>query len=418
MADCGFDVTVVAPQDHAVHRLNGLTAVRMGRSQAMALTTITRCIERWRPLLLIPSDETAIGYLRKLYARAIRGIGAEPQRMSELIEVSLGSPSAFVFGHQKSRFVSLAAAEGLLVPETAVVHSTHMLRRLIAKSNFPMVLKRDESFGGRGVRIVADADEAIRAFAELKASGGYLSALKQAVRKLDVAHLNRLWSTRPAICLQRYVNGRPANRAVVCWRGEVLAGLSVDVVQTGEATGPATVVRVIDSAEMTAATDRLVRRLGLSGFVGFDFVLEATTGRPYIIEMNARPTQICHLSLGAGTDMVGALSKRCGLAPRPRAPSVGARTIALFPQELWRDPQSEYLRSAHHDVPWNMPEFILAYDRPVASELPGWLDRARHYLRNAGRFIGHPMKSAPAIDGVGTLDSTPKSVASAQIPIM
>ena len=73
-------------------------------------------------------------------------------RSAELIEFSLGAPSAFVFGHQKSRFVELARAEGLAVPRTAVVPRVSDLLSLLAKSAFPVVLKRDDSFGGQGVR--------------------------------------------------------------------------------------------------------------------------------------------------------------------------------------------------------------------------------------------------------------------------
>ena len=94
-----------------------------------------------------------------------------------------------------------------------------------------------------------------------------------------------------------FIPGVPANRAVLCWHGEVLAGLSVEAVKTAHATGPATVVRILDNAEMAEATGHVVRCLGLSGFVGFDFILERTSGRAFLIEMNPRPTPICHFSL-------------------------------------------------------------------------------------------------------------------------
>jgi hypothetical protein len=32
--------------------------------------------------------------------------------------------------------------------------------------------------------------------------------------------------------------------------------------------------------------------------------------------------------------------------------------IALFPQEMIRDPNSPYLRSAYYDVPWQSPELM------------------------------------------------------------
>jgi hypothetical protein len=386
MAERGFDVRVIAPDDHAVHRMEALAATPIGGSRAEALAAISSCVDRYSPDLLVPGDELAISYLRRLYARAIRGHGSDPRAMAELIETSLGAPSSFVFGYQKSRFVSLARAEGLLVPATLVVRDAVELRKLVEKSTFPLVLKRDDSYGGQAVRIVDGVEEAVRAFAELQSAAGRFAGLKQVVKKLDLADLDRLWRRPPAITLQSYVDGRPANRAVACARGEVLAGLSVEALQTVNATGPATVVRVIESPAMTAAVIRLVRRLGLSGFVGFDFVLEASSGRPFLIEMNARPTQICHLSLDSGSDMIGALSSGIrGVARRRRKPIMGARTIALFPQESWRDPASEYLDSAYHDVPWQWPEFVLTYRQPVPPDPPNWLQTARQHVRRLSR---------------------------------
>jgi hypothetical protein len=81
--------------------------------------------------------------------------------------------------------------------------------------------------------------------------------------------------------------------------------------------------------------------------------------------MNARPTQICHFSLDAGSDMTGALFARLtGTAPKgvEKTPAGGA--IALFPGESWRDPESAFLHSCYHDVPWDEPQVISAYSRP------------------------------------------------------
>ncbi len=366
---------------------------------------ISSCVRRYRPALLIPGDELAISYLRMLHARAIRGWDSNSRAVAELIEASLGAPSSFAFGYQKSRLVSLAKAQGLLVPDTLIVRGIDEVRRFAEKSKFPLVLKRDESFGGRAVRIVDGVEEAVRAFVELRSSGGRFAALKQAAKKLDVADLDRLWQRPPAIAMQRYIAGSPANRAVACSKGEVLAGLSVEVLQTAVPVGPATVVRVIESEEMSRATRCLVRCLGLSGFVGFDFVLEAGTGRPFLIEMNMRPTQICHIALDGRSDLIGALfSELCGIS-RPRVlPNVGSQTIALFPQECWRDPESDHLRSAYHDVPWRIPEFVLAYRRPVPAEPSSWLEAAGDRMRRLHYALKRPVTRAATVNHPGVID--------------
>jgi hypothetical protein len=50
-------------------------------------------------------------------------------------------------------------------------------------------------------------------------------------------------------------------------------------------------------------------------------------------------------------------------------------TIALFPQEWARDPKSEFLQSAYHDVPWEEPQLIRSCirkaTRTARPSLPG-----------------------------------------------
>lgn len=388
LAQGGFEVRALVPGDHALFKMCTVTVDRLGRTRADALRTIDRTVERHSPDLLIPADEPAIDLMRTLYARALRGRGVRPDRMAGLIEASLGAPSSFVFARAKSRFVALAHEDGLAVPHTAIVRDLDELRAHLATARFPLVIKRDETWGGQGVRVVADAAEAERAFLAIRATCSRLHAVRQAVRKLDAGHLRHLFGARPSITAQDYIAGRPANRAVVCHRGQVLAGLSVEVLQTSESTGPATVVRAIDSAEMADAARHIVRRLGLSGFVGFDFMIESATNRPYLIEMNQRPTQICHLALNASSDMIGALA---GVLPagarRRETPYIDTRTIALFPQESWRDPASDFLRSAYHDVPWREPEFIDAYRQPVAPEPLTWVQVVRQTVRDPRRLL-------------------------------
>lgn len=379
LAEGGFEVMALVPAHHALRHLHGVQTRTIGRTRAQAARSIMALLES-RPVdLVMPADERAIDLLHITYRRALDRKGASHRRIAELIEESLGSASAFTMGKSKSRFIELAREEGVRVPDTRTVHGLGELRGLLAERRFPLVLKQDESFGGLAVRIVRDASEAERSFLELRASESRYAALKEALRKLDPGLLVR--RDRP-ISLQHYIAGRPANRAVACDRGRVLAGLSVEVLESCNATGPATVVRVVDRDDMAEAAARIVARLHLSGLIGFDFMLEEATGRAYLLEMNVRPTQICHLALGEDSDMIAALAGRRGaVAVRRPLPTLPERTVALYPQELWRDPQSSYLVTAFHDVPWHVPRFIDAYREPLAPEPPDWVQLVRRHLR-------------------------------------
>jgi glutathione synthase/RimK-type ligase-like ATP-grasp enzyme len=402
LADAGFDVAVLAPDDHALHAMSAIFAMRLGRTRAEALKAIAWMLGAFLPDLVIPADDRAIAYLGRVYWRALQGRGSNAYQLADIIERSVGTPSSFVFATQKSRFIELARAEGLRVPRTTPVRNIAELRDLLARTVFPVVIKQDETSGGAGVRVAGDGLEAERAFEELRAASSRRTAIKQALKRLDIAPLERFLRQAPTITLQQYIDGRPANRAVVCDRGSVRAGLSVEVLQTSAEAQPATVVSVIDSAEMAHASQRLVRRLGLSGFIGFDFMLEATSGRAFVLEMNARPTQICHIALDRSSDMVGALANSLSWSVPRHLPNVSASTIALFPQEFWRDPDSAHLKSACHDVPWTEPAFIAAYRHPVAPEPPAWTQRVRRSITAPARLFRHKA-AAPAIGGPANL---------------
>jgi hypothetical protein len=144
---------------------------------------------------------------------------------------------------------------------------------------------------------------------------------------------------------------------------------------------------------MTEVTARLVERLGLSGFVGFDFMIHAGSGQAYLLEMNGRPTPICHIALDGSTDMISALADP--FAVTRRVPNIDSPIIALFPQEIWRDPESHYLRSAYHDTLQHAAEFVTLYANPVAPEPDSWLQAMRKYVR--GRRVSSKVKSIQGI---------------------
>jgi biotin carboxylase len=230
----------------------------------------------------------------------------------------------------------------------------------VERAGLPTVLKADGTSGGDGVRIAHTLAEAERFFEQLQAPPLFARALKRAIVDRDKTLLGpSMLRRRPVVNAQAFVSGREATSTLMCWKGTVLASLHFEVINKASSTGHATVMRLIEHAEMSAAAERMVRRLNLSGFYGFDFMLEAETDRAYLIEVNPRSAQVGHLSMGAGHDLPAALyAALSGKAEQP-APTVTEKdTVALFPQEWVRDPDSSFLRSAYHDVPWEEPELI------------------------------------------------------------
>lgn len=353
LARSGCAVAVIAPSDHELHGEREIAARYVFHPAAGdTADALARAIAAWSPRMVIPCDDPAAEALHALHADAL--CRAEPHScgLIALIENSLGPASSFSFARRKSDFIAFAEAEGVTVPKTARVRDLGELRDRLKEMNFPAVLKVDGSWGGLGVRVVGSCDEAERAFSEFITLPSWPETATRAIRRRGIAPLRERLRNRmlrdqldghePLISLQHYIDGRPANRALVCWQGEVLAGISVEALETCNDTGPATIARVIDHQEMARVAAHLVTRLRLSGFYGFDFMLEARTGRTFFLEMNARPTQTSHLALGDDTDLAGALYAKLACTPL-------RRTIPQRSPMVIRFHQGKYLRSSVHD---------------------------------------------------------------------
>jgi hypothetical protein len=208
-----------------------------------------------------------------------------------------------------------------------------------------------------GVRIVRSMAEAERAFADLSRPFQPLFALRRLALGRDAFWLTP-WLHHPPreITIQRHVAGRPANCAIAAWNGEILGGIAVSVLASEGETGPACVVQLVQDPRMLETGARIVRALGLSGLVGFDFVIEAATGTPILLEMNPRATPICHLRLGADRDLVGTLLARIQGKPAPDRPAETLYdTVALFPEAALQLAGHPILASAYHDTPSGDP---------------------------------------------------------------
>ncbi len=228
--------------------------------------------------------------------------------------------------------------------------------------------------------MVHTSEEAHRAFENLQAPPLFARAAKRALIDQDSTLLWPSVSRRGAVVnAQAFIEGHEATSTVACWQGRVLAALHFEVIKKTHSAGPATVVRLIEHPDMTAAAEKMVRRLNLSGIHGLDFMLEAATGHAYLIEINPRTTQVGHLTLGAERDLPAALHAaltRQAVQPAPKLTEND--TIALFPREWARDSRSEYLQSAYHDVPWEEPRLVQACVREARKSKsfnPKWVRR-------------------------------------------
>jgi acetyl/propionyl-CoA carboxylase alpha subunit len=320
------------------------------------LKSFANAINATSPDLVVPADDLASRHLHDLHRRG-RHEGGQGATICALIERSLGTAESFPVVLARNAFMEAARNEGVRTPKTGVVENSDELKKQAGRLGFPLVLKANGTSGGDGVRITQTLEEAECALRTLQAPPLFARAAKRALLDQDATLLwPSLLRRRFVVNAQEFVIGREATSTIFCWKGAVLAALHFEVINKMHAAGHAAVLRLIEHPEMSVAAEKMVRRLNLSGFYGFDFMLETHTDHAYLIEVNPRTTQVGHLALGSGRDLPAALyAALSGESVSARPKVTDKDTIALFPQEWIRDPESEFLQSAYHDVPWDEP---------------------------------------------------------------
>jgi len=373
LANAGCLVEAVCPAEHPIAKSTAVTRIFPYRGLS-PLKSFASAIAATSPDLLVSGDDLATRHLHNLHEESSRA-GKPGASICALIERSIGSPENFAVIDDRASFMQVSQQVGVRVPQTAIISSSEDLNHWIAEAGFPMVLKANGTSGGDGVKVVRNTEEGQHALRALQAPPLLARAIKRALFDRDTTLLRpSLLRRRSAVNAQSFIAGTEATSAVACWKGEVVASLHFEVLQKGRSAGHATVLRRIAHPEMAATAETMVRRLQLSGFHGFDFMLDKEFRHAFLIEINPRATQVGHLGFGAGHDLAGALiAALCGTTPKQGPAVTENDIIALFPQEWLRDPSSPYLSSGYHDVPWDQPELVRACVRKrVGGRLSKW----------------------------------------------
>ncbi len=388
LAKVGFNVKALCPSGHPIEK-TGATKETFTYRGVTPLASFNAAISAAQPDIIVPCDDLATRHLHDIYHRR-EGKGKTSKRICDLIEESLGHSKSFAVAYARAKSIELAREEGIRAPDTEAIQDIQALHKWIAVHDLPVVLKVDGSSGGVGVRICHTAEEAERAFRLLSRPPSWVRAAKRLVVDRDATLLLPTFHRRrPLVNAQTFIRGNDATSIAACWKGTVLASLHFEVLARVQSNGHASVLRIVENPELSAAVETMVRKLKLSGLCGFDFVREVETRHSFLIELNPRTTQVGHLALGPGRDLATALfSAVTGKSVDARPPVTEKDTIALFPQEWVRDSDSPWLRSAYHDVPWEAPDLVMA----CANGHRRWKSR---YMPK--RAVGNPLELKPDI---------------------
>jgi hypothetical protein len=369
----GCAVSALCPSGHPLRYISGVGAVYTYAGFASILS-LKAAIRAANPSIIVPCDDGVVWQLHALHATE--------SDLRPLIELSLGAAENYPAIQKRGEVLRIADELGIRVPLTQTVNSVNDLKGWCQDA--PAVLKIDGTWGGEGVAIVRSPQEAIQGY---QAARGATRASLAWKRFLINRHPVALWSWRKrrssSITIQEFIPGRPATTMFACWRGEVLAQSTVEVIATQTLTGAATIVRPLEHRDIENASRLLAQKLQLSGFHGLDFILEKGSGTACMIELNPRSTQLGHLNLSSHGDLAGVIASR--LRNETSYPVVSEDrihdvSIALFPHAFKSDPKSAYLRQGYHDVPWEEPALVRELVRDSWPDRK-WLSRLYHYFR-------------------------------------
>lgn len=378
-ASMGCQVAMLCPREgHPAHQLTAIQRLYAYRG-ADLVGSLEAAIHHFDPHLVLPTCDRGVRHLHRLYVSAKEN---SDRRTLDCIERSLGPAASFPVVASRYRLMMLAAEEGIAIPETVAIENEDDLRRA-GRLGFPLAIKASGTWGGAGVKIAGSAEEAVEAFRELVGRSRVPWLVKELLLNRDRANTVDDWRQgRPSIVAQKWIEGHPANCAVACRDGKVLAGVAVEVLATNGEIGPASLVEVVPGDNMMDAATRIARRLKLQGFIGLDFMIERGTGTAYLIEMNARCTQVASLTMGKGHNLPAAMCASLNGMEEPETEAMTRlRRIAYFPKPSeWADPEGNAPEpSYHYDLPANEPAFVerMLNQWPDRGRLGRWLDRMR-----------------------------------------
>jgi predicted ATP-grasp superfamily ATP-dependent carboligase len=346
----GFNVAVLAPKGAICTRTRFADSVHvMPAEQTLpqwieALADLARSVEA---RLLLPGDDVTVYVLMQLVREPLLGLRPGLQiELASLIRRSLGDPAGYLDSVDKGRLLRRARALGLPVaPGDGVVNAAEA-ERVAGAVGYPVIVRPTTSSASKGVSICANA-------AELRAA---IASLPEPSELLPPGPSRAL--------VQRVIRGQPVNRPALSWEGREVCGFCRARLQPPpDVHAAGSVTRYIGHRDISAMNRKLLQDLGVSGFVGTEYLVDAETGTPYLIEINRRMVPASHTGSRVGVDLAAALAAimNSGTWTGPTdLPVDNERTLALFPQEWLRDPSSLDLERLPTDAPWDDPELFEA----------------------------------------------------------
>jgi hypothetical protein len=256
----------------------------------------------------------------------------------------------------KAAFVAMAEEARLPIAPSRLCAREDEARAAARDLGYPVILKKSISWGGLGVRAAANAREVEEAFAALAREGD------------------------EPVVMQKLIAGPVGSSIALFDRGKARCWMSAFKARTFPGPfGPSSARRFMTHPEVEPLLEAFGAASAYRGFAAFDWVLDETTGRLAVIELNARAVPTIHMGRFAGVDFAKAI--RAMLTggegvQRPPALAPDAPIVAMFPEDFYRAAiekdrrdEAKIREIRYRDIPWSdVP--LLAYH--VRTTIKAW----------------------------------------------
>lgn len=371
---------------HAVHIAASRNASLAGASRyARSETRTPHPLEEPREFFMAVQDIIERRQIQLLLPISEAALLAILPRRSLLSEVCLPFPSYQSFEKARNKHTVLHAAGrvGLSVPRQQTLCTPADREGLnVAELEYPLVLKPSHS--------VVQESHRLR---------------KWSVLHVDTADalllaLDRIPMSAYPILLQERILGPGIGVFLLLWRDQLLASFGHRRLREKPPAGGVSVYResVTPSDELVDLSRRLLDELRWEGVGMVEYKVQASTGRPYLMEVNPRFWGSLQLAIDAGVDFP-AILVAAALGEAPREISTARRNVRS--RWLWGDVDHLVARLRHSKRRLSLPEdapgrwrvvldFVLAFSPGTRLEvlrltdpLP-FLRETADWLRNLG----------------------------------
>jgi len=337
LKSAGFEVGVICPNDSFISKTKFSVkswTYEYGSSNESLANLIEQASEEIKPTLIIPGDDPSATFLGNLIRRPLGKLSSNTQ---EILKNSLCENTLQHLLEKKSELKAIASMYKIRAPAQLISPTLEQAEKFIAEYGLPVTLKLDHSFAGEGVSICKSTIELEKNYQIYKA---------------------KALTNGATFVIQQYIKGIPASTSFSALKGELLASFAFEAESTISKTGFTTIIRSIENQEMLEAAQKLSQYFVYNGFGGLDFIID-DVGQAWLLEINNRPTQTCHLGGVLGHDLCIPLFSKLSKSSPHRDPSINRyQRIALFPNAWEQNIEDLQNFEGLVDVPWKDPELL------------------------------------------------------------